>query len=164
MKSVFQEPPTVAYRRPKILSSYLVKKRYLPKENSTPKEQCKSKTKIIRCMNPLTTVTNQISKQTCAMEGGKPTDKIVVYTAECTKHKLINIYWTNRRSTQQLLQQTQIRHKKGHSISNHQEFLKCPWVTPQILLKRKPNDAYMNKILFWKFQLHSSYGLQIITL
>ena len=99
-------------------------------------------------MNPLTTVTNQISKQTCAMEGGKPTDKTVVYTAECTKHKLIKIYWTNRRSTQQLLQQTQIRHKKGHSISNHQEFLKCPWVTPQILLKRKPNDAYMNKILF----------------
>ena len=26
----------------------------------------------------------------------------------------------------------------GHSISNHQEFLKCPWPTPQILLKLKP--------------------------
>ena len=45
---------------------------------------------INRCMNPLTTITNQISK-TCAIEGGKPTDKSVVYAAECTKHKLIYI-------------------------------------------------------------------------
>ena len=39
---------------------------------------------IDRCMNPLTTITNQISKQTCTTEGGKPTDKSVVYAAECT--------------------------------------------------------------------------------
>ena len=58
-KTVFKEPPVVAHRRPKSLSSYLVKNRY------TPKEQCKSKTMINRCMNPLTTITNQISKQTC---------------------------------------------------------------------------------------------------
>ena len=39
---------------------------------------------IDRCMNPLTTITNQISKPTCTTEGGKPTDKSVVYAAECT--------------------------------------------------------------------------------
>ena len=44
-----------------------------------------------RCMNPLTTITNQTSKWTCAIEGGKPTDKSVVYAAECTKQKLIYI-------------------------------------------------------------------------
>ena len=46
---------------------------------------------INRCTNPLTAVTNQISKRTCAIEGGKPTDKSVVYAWECTKHKLIYI-------------------------------------------------------------------------
>ena len=64
-KTVFKEPSVVAHRRPKSLSSYLVKNRYTPKENSSLKEQCKSKTMINRCMNPLTTITNQISKQTC---------------------------------------------------------------------------------------------------
>ena len=52
----------------------------------------------------------------------------------------------------------------GHSISNLQEFLKCSWLTPQILLKLKPYDVFMNKMLSWKFQLHSSYGSKIITL
>ena len=61
-KTVSKDPPIVVYRRPKSLSSYLVKNRYTPKENGTPKEQCKSKTMINRCMNPLTTITNQISK------------------------------------------------------------------------------------------------------
>ena len=46
---------------------------------------------INRCMNPLTTITNQISKQTFPIERGKPTDKSAVYAAECTKHKLIYI-------------------------------------------------------------------------
>ena len=45
-------------------------------------------------MNPLTTITNQISKRTCVIEGGKPTDKSVVYAAECMKHKLIYIRQT----------------------------------------------------------------------
>ena len=62
-KTVFKEPLVVAYRRSKSFSSYLVKNRYTPKEISTPKEQCKSKTMINRCMNPLTTITNQISKR-----------------------------------------------------------------------------------------------------
>ena len=39
-------------------------------------------------MNPLTTSTSQISKRTCAIKGGKLTDKIVVYGAECRKQKL----------------------------------------------------------------------------
>ena len=68
-----------------------MKNRYTPKENSTAKEQCKSKTMIIKCMNPLTTITSQISRQTCAIKGGKSTGKSVVYAAECTKHKLIYI-------------------------------------------------------------------------
>ena len=55
-------------------------------------------------------------------------------------------------------------HIKFHFISNHQELLKCPWMTPQILLKLKPKDALTSKILSWKFQLHSSYGSKIITL
>ena len=59
-KTVFKELHVAAYRRPKSLSSYLVKNRYTLKENSTPKEQCKSKTMIKRCINPLTTITNQI--------------------------------------------------------------------------------------------------------
>ena len=46
---------------------------------------------IKRCMNPLTTITNQVSKRTCAIEGGKPTDKSVVYAAKCMKHRLIYI-------------------------------------------------------------------------
>ena len=41
-----------------------------------------------------TTITNQISKRTCAIEGGKPTDKSAVYAAECTKHKLVYIVQT----------------------------------------------------------------------
>ena len=93
-KTVFKEPPVVVYRRSKSLSSYLVKNRYTPKENSTTKEQCKSKTMINWCMNPLTTITSQISKPTCTIEGGKPTDKSVVYAAECTIHRLIYIEQT----------------------------------------------------------------------
>ena len=46
---------------------------------------------INRGMNPLTTITNQISKQTCAIKGVKPADNSVVYAAECTKHTLIYI-------------------------------------------------------------------------
>ena len=46
---------------------------------------------INRCMNPLTTITNQISKQICAINRGKPTDKSIVHAAECMKHKLIYI-------------------------------------------------------------------------
>ena len=46
---------------------------------------------INRGTNPLTTITNEISKQTCAIEGGKPADNTVVYAAECTKQKLIYI-------------------------------------------------------------------------
>ena len=42
--NTFKESSTVVYRCPKSLFSYLVKNRYIPKENSTPKEQCKSKT------------------------------------------------------------------------------------------------------------------------
>ena len=61
-KNIFKEPPIVAYRCPKSIFSYLVKNRYTSKENTPPKEQCKSKTMINRYMNPLTTITNQISK------------------------------------------------------------------------------------------------------
>ena len=89
-RTLFKVPPIVAYRRQKSLSSYHVKNRYIPKENTTPKEQCKSKTMINGCMNPRTTITNQISKRTCAIAEGKPTEKCVVYAAECTKHKLIH--------------------------------------------------------------------------
>ena len=46
-------------------------------------------TMINRCMNPLTTITNQISKQKCPIKVGKPTDKSVVYAAECMEHKPI---------------------------------------------------------------------------
>ena len=46
---------------------------------------------INRCMNSFNTITNQISKLTSAIEGGKPTDKSVVYVAEHSKHKLIYI-------------------------------------------------------------------------
>ena len=59
---------------------------------------CKSKTMINRCVNQLTTIyyckpNIKISKRTCVIEGvgGKPTEKSVVYAAECTKHKLIYI-------------------------------------------------------------------------
>ena len=90
-KNIFKEPPIVAYRCPKSIFSYLVKNRYTSKENTPPKEQCKSKTMINRYMNPLTTITNQISKWTWTIKGGKPTDKNVVYAAECIKHKLIYI-------------------------------------------------------------------------
>ena len=90
-RNVSKEPPIVAYRRLKHLSSYLFKNRYIPTKNSTPKEQCKSKTMINRYMNPLTTTSNQVSKLTCAIKGGKPTDKSVAYAAECMKHKLIYI-------------------------------------------------------------------------
>ena len=41
-------------------------------------------------MDPLTTITNQISKRTCAVKGGKPTDKSVVYAAECMKHNILH--------------------------------------------------------------------------
>ena len=44
-----------------------------------------------KIMNALTTITNQISKWTCAIEGGKLTDKSVIYATECTKHKRIYI-------------------------------------------------------------------------
>ena len=84
-KTVFKEPPMVAYRRPKSLSSYLVKNRY------TPKEQYNLKTMIKRCRKILTTITNQMSKGTCAIKGAKPTEKSVAYVVECTKHKLIYI-------------------------------------------------------------------------
>ena len=52
----------------------------------------------------------------------------------------------------------------GHSISNHQEFLKCLWLKPKMLLKLKSYDAFVKKILFWKFQFCSLYGWKIITL
>ena len=44
-------------------------------------------------MYQLTTITNQISKQTCTIQGGKPTDKSVVYATKYVKH---NIYWASR--------------------------------------------------------------------
>ena len=52
-------------------------------------------------------------------------------STECIIEGLkICLYNNNSNFDQDLLQ--------GHSISNDQEFLKCPWLTPQILLKLKP--------------------------
>ena len=91
LKTIFTEPPVVAYRRPKILSSYLAKNRYTLKKKSTSKEKCKLKAMINRSMSPLTTITNQISKRTSAIKEGKPRDKSVVYAVERMKYKLIYI-------------------------------------------------------------------------
>ena len=46
---------------------------------------------INRCRKILTTITDQMSKGTCAIKGAKPRDKSVAYVVECTKHKLIYI-------------------------------------------------------------------------
>ena len=45
-RTSFKEPPIVAYGRPKRHSSCLAKNGYISKENSTAKEQWKSKTMI----------------------------------------------------------------------------------------------------------------------
>ena len=66
---------------------------------------------INRCMNPLTTIPNQISKRTCAIKGGKPTDKSVVYAAECMKHKLIYI--------------GQIGDQLNNCFSSHRSDIRC---------------------------------------
>lgn len=94
LKTVSKEGHIVAFRFPNSLSSYLVKNRNIPKENSTPKKQRKSKTMINKCTNPLITIANQMSKQTCTIQRGKPSDNSVAYAAECANHKLMYIEQT----------------------------------------------------------------------
>ena len=168
-KTVFKEPPIIAYRRPKRLSSYLVKKRYTPKENSTPKKQFKSKTMINRYMNPLTTITNQILKRTFAIEGGKLTDKSVVYAAEGAKHKLIYIGQTGDQLNNRInRQRSDIRcypdrcELSKHFNSNDCDFEKDLKIS--ILEKVKTSEAKRQyKEDQWIIRLDTSYpnGLNV---
>ena len=120
-------------------------------------------------MNPLTTITSQISKPTCTIEGGKPIDKSVVYAAECTIHKLIYIEQTGDQLNNRFNKHRSdikccpdCRELSKHCNSNDCEFEKVLKVS--ILEKLKGSkDKRQYKEDQWIIQLDTSYpnGLNV---
>ena len=95
LKIVFEERPIVTYRRPKSLSSYLVKDRYIP-----------NKTKIA-CHKDNGNQKQWLLTNVWIHSRRKSSRQSVVHVAECTKHKLryirqtgdqLNDHFTRHRS------------------------------------------------------------------
>ena len=114
-------------------------------------------------------ITNQISKWTCAIEDGKPTDKSVIYAAECTKHKLI---YTGQIGDE--LKNCFNRHRSDKrcypdhcELSKHFHSNDCNFekdLKISILEKVKDSEAKRQyKEDQWIIQLHTSYlnGLNV---
>ena len=89
-KDIFKEPPMIVYRRPRNVKSFLVKTKPRSTKNATSTPRA-TKTRIEKCMNSATTVTNKQNKRTCKIEGGSANDSSVIYSAECTKHNLLSV-------------------------------------------------------------------------
>ena len=120
MKRVFPAPPMVAFKRNKNLSDTLIQaKHWLRSKHQSPNQEGRDRTRIKHQMNKSGKLCNPKNGRSCAVAGGKPTDKGVIYAVKCKKHNVIYVG-----ATTDHLNQRMNRHRSD--ISHYPERCELP--------------------------------------
>lgn len=95
MMATFSEPPLVSYRRNKNIKDKLIRAKHWNKQSNTINNVPKTLATIQSNMNTTDIIHNKQNRRQCQIVGGSPTDKNVIYAAECTNHNLIYVGMTS---------------------------------------------------------------------